>query len=248
MVPCDVDVDLAQADRPRDEVEEACLQPVGGDPAAGEVRIPLPPGQGRGLGKPLKIIGRPLRPRIPIWVASLGEKNVEMTAEVADGWIPLVFVPEKASEVWGSALEAGAAKRDPDLGPLMIVAGGSLAIGDGPEVVAVRERTRSYLALYIGGMGSRGANFYNDVARRAGYEEAAVRVQDLYLDGKKAEAEAAIPDELLERTSLCGPAGYVRERIAAFAEAGVTHLQVTPVPVGGQRSADLIEAVKELAG
>jgi F420-dependent oxidoreductase-like protein len=210
--------------------------------------LPLPPGQGTGLGKALKIIGRPVRSDIPIWVASLGEKNVAMTAEVANGWLPMLFIPEKVKAVWGSALDAGLAKREPSLGPLSIAAGGLLAIGDGPEVAAVRQLSRSNLALYIGGMGAKGRNFYNDVACRSGYEDAAETIQDLYLAGNKADAEAAVPEEMLEQTSLCGPAGYVAERIAAFAEAGVTHLQVVPIPIGDQRPVDLIEQVKQLAG
>ena len=209
--------------------------------------LPLPADRGTGLGKALKIIGHP-RPDIPVWVASLGEKNVAMTAEVADGWIPMLFVPEKVKDVWGAALAEGQARRDPALGPLQITAGGVLAIGEGEDVTAVRELSRGYLALYIGGMGAKGRNFYNDVARRCGYEEAAETIQDLYLAGKKSEAEAAVPDELLELLSLCGPESYVAERIAAFAEAGVTHLQVAPVPVGDQRPVDLIETVKRLAG
>jgi F420-dependent oxidoreductase-like protein len=210
--------------------------------------LPLPAGRGTGLGKPLKIIGRPVRPEIPVWVASLGERNVAMTAEVANGWIPMLFVPEKAHQVWGAALAEGTSRRHPALGPLQITAGGLLAIGEGDEVRAVRDLARGTLALYIGGMGAKGRNFYNDVARRSGYEEAAETIQDLYLAGRKAEAEAAVPDELLELLSLCGPEPYVAERIAAFAEAGVTHLQVTPVPVGDQRAVDLIESVKRLAG
>ncbi|MDA8057738.1 MAG: LLM class F420-dependent oxidoreductase [Actinomycetota bacterium] len=210
--------------------------------------IPLPPDQGTGLGKPLKIISHPVRSDIPVWIASLGEKNVALTAEIADGWLPMIFVPEKAKLVWGSALDAGAARRDPSRPPLQIAAGGLLAIGESPDVTAVRELARGMLALYIGGMGARGRNFYNDVARRSGYEAAAERIQDLYLSGKRDEAAAAVPDDLLERTTLCGPAGYVAERIAAYAEAGVTHLQVAPVPVGDQRSVDLIAQVAELAG
>jgi len=212
-----------------------------------EFTLPLPADRGTGLGKALKIIGHP-RPDIPVWIASLGERNVAMTAEIADGWIPMLFVPEKVKDVWGTALADGLARRDPTLGPLQITAGGVLAIGEGPEVTAVRELSRGYLALYIGGMGAKGRNFYNDVARRCGYEEAAETIQDLYLSGRKAEAEAAVPDELLELLSLCGPEPYLAERIAAFAEAGVTHLQVSPVPVGDQRPVDLIETVKRLAG
>jgi F420-dependent oxidoreductase-like protein len=210
--------------------------------------MPLPAGQGTGLGKALKIIAHPVRPSIPIWVAALGEKNVAMTAEVADGWIPMMFIPEKARDVWGSSLAAGEARRDPALGPLQITVGGILSIGEGDDVVALRELSRPMVALYVGGMGAKGKNFYNDVVRRYGFEEEAEAIQNLYLDGKKAEAEALVPDELLEATSLCGPEGYVAERIAAFADAGVTHLQVIPVPVGGQRPVDLIAKVKELVG
>ncbi|MGH9078778.1 MAG: LLM class F420-dependent oxidoreductase [Acidimicrobiales bacterium] len=209
--------------------------------------MPLPPGVGTGLGKALKIIGRPVRPSIPIWVAALGEKNVAMTAEVADGWIPMLFVPEKAGEVWGASLDAGRARRRPGLGPLQITVGGLLAIGESDEVAALRDLSRPMIALYVGGMGAKGKNFYNDVVRRYGFEHEAEVIQDLYLSGKKADAEALVPDALLEATSLCGPEGYVAERIAAFREAGVTHLQVIPVPVGDQRPADLIATVKKLA-
>jgi F420-dependent oxidoreductase-like protein len=210
--------------------------------------MPLPPDQGTGLGKALKIIAHPVRPAIPIWVAALGEKNVAMTAEVADGWIPMMFMPEKAREIWGPALDAGAAKRDPSLGPLQITTGGLLAIGEGDDVVALRELSRPMVALYVGGMGAKGKNFYNDVVRRYGFEEEAEQIQNLYLDGRKQEAEALVPAELLEATSLCGPESYVAERIAAYAEAGVTHLQVTPMPVGDQKPVDLIATVKQLAG
>ena len=210
--------------------------------------MPLPAGAGTGLGKALKIIAHPVRPAIPIWIAALGEKNVAMTAEIADGWIPMLFVPEKARSVWGASLDEGSARRDPSLGPLQITVGGILAIGEGDDVRELRNLARPMVALYVGGMGAKGKNFYNDVARRYGYEQEAEAIQDLYLSGKKAEAEALVPDELLEATSLCGPEGYVAERIDAFAEAGVTHLQVVPVPVGDQRPADLVAAVKRLAG
>jgi F420-dependent oxidoreductase-like protein len=208
--------------------------------------LPLPPEQGTGLGKALKIIAHPVRSEIPIWIASLGEKNVELTAEIADGWIPILFIPERANDVWGGPLAAGRAKRSSDLGEMMITAGGLLAIGEGDDVTALRELQRSMVALYVGGMGAKGKNFYNELAIRYGYEEEAALIQDLYLDGKKKEAEAAVPAEFLELTTLCGPRSYVAERIAAFKSAGVTHLQVHPVPVAGQTSASLIEAVKEL--
>jgi F420-dependent oxidoreductase-like protein len=210
--------------------------------------MPLPPGEGTGLGKALKIIAHPVRPSIPIWVAALGEKNVAMTAELAQGWIPMMFIPEKARDVWGPSLDAGLAKRDPALGPLQITTGGVLAIGEGDDVTALRDLARPGVALYVGGMGAKGKNFYNDVVRRYGFEEEAENIQDLYLSGKKKEAEALVPAELLEATSICGPESYVAERLAAFKEAGVTHLQVTPVATGDQRPVDLIAKVKDLAG
>jgi F420-dependent oxidoreductase-like protein len=208
--------------------------------------LPLPPEQGTGLGKALKIIAHPVRSSIPVWVASLGEKNVAMTAEVADGWIPILFIPERAREVWGNSLAAGAAKRDPALGELMITAGGLLAIGEGEEIVKLRELQRPMVALYVGGMGAKGKNFYNELACRYGFEAAAAEIQDLYLAGKKREAEAAVPDEFLELTTLCGPRSYVAERVAAFREAGVTHLQVHPLAAPGEKAAALIEAVKAM--
>ncbi len=181
---------------------------------------PCPEGQGTGLGKALKIINHPVRPRIPIWVAALGEKNVAMTAEVADGWLPIFFVAEKVKEVFGPSLGAGAAKRDPSLGTLQIAAGGILAIGEESEVATIRDLGRAMAALYIGGMGAKGRNFYNALACRYGYEKEAAEIQDLYLSGKKQEAAALVPAELLEATSLCGPEGYIKERVAALAEAG----------------------------
>ena len=208
--------------------------------------LPLPPEQGTGLGKALKIIAHPVRSSIPVWVASLGEKNVAMTAEVADGWIPILFIPERARDVWGDPLAAGTAKRDPALGELMITAGGLLAIGEGEEIVKLRELQRPMVALYVGGMGAKGKNFYNELACRYGFEVAAAEIQDLYLAGKKREAEAAVPDEFLELTTLCGPRSYVEERVAAFREAGVTHLQVHPLAAPGETAASLIEAVKAM--
>jgi len=189
--------------------------------------IPLPAGAGTGLGKPLKLINHPVRAEIPIWVASMGPKNVEMTAELADGWFPFLYIPERANEVWGDALAAGTARRAPELGPLEVAAGGLAAIGEGLE--HLRELARPMAALYIGGMGARGRNFYNTLACRYGFEKEAAHIQDLYLGGKKEDAAAAVPGELLELTSLVGPPGYVQERIAAYREAGVSVLNVTAI-------------------
>ena len=189
--------------------------------------LPLPEDQGTGLGKPLKLINHPVRPDIPVYIASLGPKNVELTAEVANGWLPAFFWPDKAGEVFGDALDAGFAKRDKSLGPLEIVSGGAVAIGD--DLEHLRDRARPGMALYLGGMGARSKNFYNALLRRYGFEAAADELQELYLGGKKKEAEAAVPKELVDGTSLIGPAGWVKERIAAYKEAGVTVLNVNPI-------------------
>ncbi|GGO37029.1 LLM class F420-dependent oxidoreductase [Streptomyces lasiicapitis] len=192
-----------------------------------------------GLGKPLKILTKPVRAEVPLYVASLGPANVTMTAEIADGWLPTLFLPEKAHEVWGKPLAEGRARRDPALGPLQVVAGGLLAIGD--DAAAARDLARPQIALYVGGMGAVGKNFYNDLAVAYGYEQEAARIQELYLAGRKKEAEAAVPDEFCELMSLCGPASYVRERVEVFRAAGVTMLNVIPV---GPDPAGLIETVK----
>jgi F420-dependent oxidoreductase-like protein len=190
--------------------------------------LPLPADQGLGLGKPLKILTKVEREAVPIWVAALGDANVAMTAELADGWLPHLFYPEKAQSVWGESLAKGAAKRSADLGPLEISAGGMVAIGEGPETKALLDFMRPMYALYVGGMGARGKNFYNDLACHYGYEKEAKEIQDLYLDGKKKEAEALVPLEWLEAGNLVGPESYVKERLAAFAESGVTVLSVVP--------------------
>jgi F420-dependent oxidoreductase-like protein len=190
--------------------------------------VPLPEGQGLGLGKPLKLLNKPERADVPIWVAALGDKNVAMTAEVADGWLPFLYYPEKAQEIWGEPLARGAAKRSADLAPLEICAGGMVAIGEGPETKALLDFIRPMYALYVGGMGARDKNFYNQLACEYGFEKEAKEIQDLYLSGKKKEAEALVPTEWLEAGNLVGPASYVKERIAAFRESGVTNLSVTP--------------------
>ncbi|MCX5085573.1 LLM class F420-dependent oxidoreductase [Streptomyces sp. NPDC056121] len=201
--------------------------------------MPLPPEKGGRLGKPLKMLSKPVRPEVPLYVASLGPANVRMTAEIADGWLPTLFIPEKAHQVWGTPLAEGAAKRAPELGPLQVVAGGLLAIGE--DAAAARDLARPNIALYVGGMGAVGKNFYNDLAVAYGYEKEAKLIQELYLSGKKKEAEAAVPDEFCELMSLCGPESYVRERVEAFRAAGVTMLNVIPV---GPEPARLVETVK----
>jgi F420-dependent oxidoreductase-like protein len=208
-------------------------------------QVPLPADRGTGLGKPLKLINQPIRPDIPIVIASIGPKNVELTAEIANGWQPLFFLPERAAEVWSDALAAGKAKRAPELGELDVMPQIPMAIGD--DLPALRDAVRPLLALYVGGMGARGRNFYNDLACRYGFEAAAKRVQDLYLDGKKEEAAAALPDELLDGIGLIGPEGRVKERLAALAEAGVTTLNLSPLGDGPAATVQQIERLVEFA-
>jgi F420-dependent oxidoreductase-like protein len=206
----------------------------------------LPLEGGTGLGKPLKLINHPVRERIPIALAAIGPKNVALAAELAEAWMPIFYLPEKSAEVWGGAVAEGGAKRDPSLGPLDVIAHAPLAIGD--DVATVRDYSRPELALYIGGMGARGRNFYNDLARRFGYEAEAKAIQDAYLDGRKDEAEALVPADLVERTSLIGPEGHVRDRLAAYREAGVTTLNVTPLAPTHEARVRLIEQIRSLAG
>jgi F420-dependent oxidoreductase-like protein len=188
--------------------------------------IPVPPGKGTGLGKPLKIINHPRRPQIPVYWAAVTDGSVEATAELADGWLPYAYIPEKADDVYGRALAAGSTKRSADLGPLDIVVARIVAVGDDLPVDTILDAARPSTALYVGGMGARGKNFYNDVMSRFGYAAEARLIQDLYLGGDKARAAAAVPREWLEKSSLVGPAGYVKERIAALSDAGVTTLSI----------------------
>jgi F420-dependent oxidoreductase-like protein len=201
-------------------------------------QVPLADGTGTGLGKPLKLIDHPVRDRIPIFVASLGPKNVEMTAEFAEGWLPLHYWPDRAGGVWDAALRAGRARRDPALPPLDIVAGGPLAIGD--DVKHLRDLARPGLALYFGGMGARGRNFYNDVLKRYGFEQEAEQIQDAYLGGDRKAAAALVPQALIDQMSLIGDAGFVRDRIAAYRASGVTILNVQPVGAGGTRDIETV--------
>ena len=206
----------------------------------------LPYQGGTGLGKPLKLINHPVRERIPIVIAALGPKNVMLAAELAEGWQPIFYFPEKAAIAWDGPLAEGTAKRDPARGPLDVIAAAPLAIGE--DVTGLRELSRPFFAQYIGGMGARGRNFYYDLACRLGYPAEAGQIQDAYLAGRKEEAAALVPADLVEKTSLIGPDGYVAERLAAFREAGVTTLNVTPLASShAARLAD-IERVRALAG
>jgi F420-dependent oxidoreductase-like protein len=200
----------------------------------------IPVKSGTGLGKPLKLIVHPLRSNIPIYVAAIGPKNVALAAEIADGWLPVFFSPRRVS-VFRSSLEEGFARRsdgrtlaDFDIAPTV-----SVVVGD--DVDACRMQVKPNLALYIGGMGARGKNFYNDLACRYGYEDAAKTIQDLYLAGKKNEAIAAVPDDLVDEIALCGPRERIRDQLAAWREAGVTTL------ICGAQSIEAIRVIAEVA-
>ena len=204
--------------------------------------LPLPADQGTGLGKPLKIINHLKRSNIPIYIAALGQKSVEETAATCEGWLPFLVYPERMDQVWGDAVRAGLSSRDDSLGDFDVVAGGLVAIGD--DAAQYRDYARPMAALYIGGMGARGKNFYNDVCRDYGFADEAIAVQDAYLDGRKEEAAGLLPDELIQNTTLCGDEAYVVDRLAAYSEAGVTSLNVTPV--GGEPAA-VLGRLRELA-
>ncbi len=207
-------------------------------------QIPLAEGQGTGLGKALKMITRPERADIPIAIAGLGPRSVQATAELADAWLPAFYTAEAAADVWGDALAAGRAERDPARGPLEIFAGGSVAIGD--EVEHLRDLARPQIALYVGGMGARDKNFYNDIFRRSGYEAEAERIQELYLSGHKTDAEAAIPDEYLATSSLVGDEGFVRDRLVALRDSGVSALNVSFVGKTTQARVAQCAALRQL--
>jgi F420-dependent oxidoreductase-like protein len=175
-----------------------------------------------GLGKPLKSILHG-RAALPIYLAAVGPNNVALAAEIADGWIP-VFYSARRAALFREWLDAGfkvsgRAARTFDVMPMV-----SVVVG--PDAAACRAVVKPRIALYVGGMGARGRNFYNDIARRYGYEDAAKTIQDLYLAGKKAEAEAAVPDALVDEVALCGPKERIRERLAEWTGAGVTTLMV----------------------
>jgi F420-dependent oxidoreductase-like protein len=192
----------------------------------GEVyQIPYQGQDATGLGKPLKSIIHG-RPELPIYLASIGPKNVALTAEIADGWLPIFFSPRHYDSVYREYIEAGFAKagNGKSMDTFDIAPSVQVVVGD--DVSACRDFLKPVLALYIGGMGARGKNFYTDLAKRYGYEEAAENIQDLFLDGKKSEAAAAVPDELVDDVSLCGPKERIAERLEIWKSAPITTLNI----------------------
>ncbi|MBV8220677.1 MAG: LLM class F420-dependent oxidoreductase [Solirubrobacterales bacterium] len=204
------------------------------------LELPLPDGP----GKPLKLMISPVQERVPIYLAAIGPKNTALAGEIADGWIPTFFSPEHVSEVRG-LLASGATRAGRSLEGFEMAPSVSTYVSDDRE--AARNLMRPVLALYIGGMGSRKQNFYNQLVQRYGFEEAARNVQDLYLDGKKEEAAAALPDELIDLVTLCGPKEHVRDRLAAFRDAGVGTLMVSPMVFTAAERIEQLQAVAELA-
>lgn len=205
---------------------------------------PLPAGEGRGLGKPLKLINRPVREAVPISIAALTPLSVAQTAEIANGWVPIFFYPERAEAAWGAALAKGLAARPAELGALDVVAQMPLYIGEDTDRAIAGYRQQ--LALYIGGMGARGANFYNELAVQYGFQDAAATIQELYLNGHKDEAADIVPEELVLGTSLIGTETWVRTRVDALLAAGVTTIGVTPVGPTPQSRIEQLSAIRAM--
>jgi F420-dependent oxidoreductase-like protein len=180
----------------------------------------IPVRGGTGLGKPLKLIVHPLRSDIPIYLAAIGPKNVALAAEIADGWLPVFFSPHRMG-IFKEYLDQGFTRRSDGKGVDHFDVAPTVSVIIGDDVDACRARVKPHLALYIGGMGAKGRNFYNDLACRYGYEEEAARIQDLYLSGKKNEAIAAVPDRLVDEIALCGPRERIADLLGAWREAGV---------------------------
>jgi F420-dependent oxidoreductase-like protein len=194
-----------------------------------------------GPGKPLKLIIKPVQDRIPIYLAAIGPKNTALAAEIADGWMPTLFAPDHI-DVLRPSLEEGARRADRSTDEIDIAPVVSMAMTDDAE--QARNLMRPFLALYVGGMGSRERNFYKELVTRYGYGDAAQKVQDLYLDGKYDEAMAALPAELIDKIALCGPRDAIAERLAVYRDAGVGTLVVTPV---GATLDDRLRMMRELA-
>ena len=197
-------------------------------------QIPYAGPDATGLGKPLKSILRN-RADLPIYLAAIGPKNVALTAEIADGWLPIFFSPRHYNETYKAQVEAGFAKAGNGKGLEGFDIAPSVSVVIGADVEACRSMVKPMLALYIGGMGARGKNFYNDLACRYGYEAAAKEIQDLYLAGKKQEATMAVPDALVDDVALCGPKERIKERLELWQNSPITTLNVMTFAIDGVR-------------
>jgi F420-dependent oxidoreductase-like protein len=204
------------------------------------LELPLPDGP----GKALKLTIAPVQERIPIYLAAIGPKNTALAGEIADGWIPTLFAPEHVAE-FRTHLQQGADRAGKSLDGFDVAPTVNVLVTD--DLASGRDAMRPYLALYIGGMGSREQNFYNRLAVRYGFADAAKTVQDLYLEGKREEAGAALPDELIDLVTLCGPKDHVRERLAVYRDAGVGTLMVTPMAWSAEERLAQLRTIAELA-
>ena len=198
-------------------------------------QIPYRGTDATGLGKPLKLMTHPSHP-VPIYLAAIGPKNVTLTAEIADGWLPIFYSPERAGDVYGPLLEAGFSRSGEEAKQERFDTVATLQAIVTDDVESARMQVKPILALYIGGMGAKGRNFYNDLACRYGYEEAATSIQDLYLSGKKMEAIHSVPDDLVDELSLIGTKEMIRDRLEAWKESGVTTIALSPTDAGTLRT------------
>jgi F420-dependent oxidoreductase-like protein len=201
--------------------------------------LPLPDGP----GKALKLMIAPVQERIRIYVAAIGPKNTQLVGEIADGWLPIFFSPEHVDEA-RKLLEEGAARAGRSLDGFDVAPSVQVAIDD--DIERARDVMRPFVALYVGGMGSRERNFYNALVRRYGFEEAANEIQDLYLDGKKDEAAAAIPSELIDTVTLAGPRDHIRERLTVYGDAGVGTLIVSPMAMEHDERKRIVRELAEM--
>jgi F420-dependent oxidoreductase-like protein len=204
------------------------------------LELPLPDGP----GKALKLTISPVQERIPVYLAAIGPKNTSLAGEIADGWIPTLFSPEHVSEL-RPLLQEGAARSGKSLEDFDIAPTVNVFVTD--EIGQGRDSMRPFIALYVGGMGSRKQNFYNQLVCRYGFEAEAKKIQDLYLEGKREDAMAAIPDALIDTVSLCGPADVVRDRLAVYRDAGVGTLGVTPTAFTAPERLQQLRLLAELA-
>jgi F420-dependent oxidoreductase-like protein len=204
------------------------------------LELPLPDGP----GKALKLTISTVQQRIPVYLAAIGPNNTRLAGEIADGWIPTLFSPEHVAE-FKPLLEEGAARAGRELNGFDIAPSVNVMVTD--DLESARNTMRPFIALYVGGMGSREKNFYNQLVQRYGFEDAAKEVQDLYLDGRRDEAMAALPDELIDTVSICGPPDVVKERLAVFRDAGVGTLGVTPMAFTKDERLDQLRKIAALA-
>jgi F420-dependent oxidoreductase-like protein len=206
----------------------------------GEIyKLPLPDG----LGKPLKLMTKPIQERIPIYLAAIGPKNTALAGELCDGWLPYLYGPEHSDQL-NANLREGAERAGKTIDDIEISPSIFTAVGDG-DIDELRDRIRPLIALYVGGMGARGKNFYNALVTSYGFEEDATKIQDLYLDKKYEDAAAAVPTELIDLVSLVGDKDRIADRMAAYAAIGTDNLMVVPMAADHVGREEILRIVAE---